>query len=106
MNGIFDGLASTLNDVFGAAITIMPSGGQAVDVRGVLREEMLEVLDENGEPVVLPWVTLKLLRADAAGMVRGDTVQAGGRNYRVRHPVPSSSPAVDRFETFVLEDVT
>jgi len=103
VTALFDGMAGVLNDVFGASVTIYPSGGLGTKIQGVIRDREVEVADEDGEPVLATMTTLRALRADVLTLGAGDMIVAAIGSHRVLYRVPPESPADDRFETFVLE---
>lgn len=106
MTGVFDGMAGALISVFGAPVTIYPGGGSASAIRGVVRDAQVQVADREGEaPVWIVATTLRAQRADVASLVSGDVVEAeGDARYKVRYRLPSTSPAGDRFEQFILDE--
>lgn len=105
MTGLFDGMAGMLNDVFGGSVTIYPGGGGAVEITGVVRDREIAVADDHGESVLETVTTLRALKPDVVTLVSEDRVDDGGIQYAVRYRIPSSSPAADRFETFVLRSL-
>lgn len=102
MTTLFDGMAGTLNDVFGEPVTIYPGGGAAVEITGVIRDREIAVADDHGEAVLATVTTLRALKQDVVALMSEDRVDGNGVQYAVRYRVPAPSPADDRFETFVL----
>lgn len=105
MTSLFDGMGPVLTGALGAAVTIHPGGGAGVEIRAVVRDQDVEVADDDGEPVILPATVLKATRGDVAGLLPDDRVIAAGVTYEVRYRIPARSPAADRLETFVLREV-
>lgn len=103
MTHVFDGIAPALTGVLGADVTILPAGGGPITVRAVLRDTTVETEDDEGNPVILSMTVLRIPRPNAGVLDTGDTVLQGALQYRVRHKVPSDSPADNRFDIFVLE---
>lgn len=96
-------MAGVLNATFGAPVVIYPGGGPGISIIGVIRDQDVEVADEEGQPVVATMTTLRAQKADVAALGADDQVDGGGKSYRVRYRIPARSPADDRFETYVLE---
>jgi len=107
MSAIFDGMATVLNDVFGAVVTWTPSGGEAVEITGRFRAEPVRVADEDGREFLMTAPSLRVTRPAADDLAEGDEIAPGnGKTYRILNSHPSGSPAVDAFVIFELEQVT
>lgn len=106
MASVFDGLAGALNGAFGAPVVHTDRSGVSRTVTAVLRREPVELAAQDGGAVWEASPTMRLPLAEAAGIVRGDRIEADGRAYRVLARIATKSPAVDRFVVFDLEDVT
>ncbi len=102
---LFDGLAGTLNAVFGAPVTHVNAAGIRRSVQAVLRRNPVEVAEQNGGAIWIVAPTLRIPAADAALIVRGDSIEAAGGRYRVLNRIATKSPAEDRFVVFELEDI-
>lgn len=98
-------MGGVLAGLLGAPLTIYPGGGPGVAVTGRLRNERVEVLEGDGEPVLSSVTVLQITEPEAAGLVAGDTVVAGADTYKVRYQLPPESPASDRLLTFILDKV-
>ena len=96
-------MAGALNATFGAPVVIYPGGGSAIDITGVIRDQDIEVADEEGQPVVATMTVLRAQKPDVVDLVVDDQVDGNGNSYRVKYRVPARSPASDRFEMLVLE---
>ena len=106
--GLFDGLASALNRVFGAEVTFTDRLGVSHVVQGVFREVEVEdpIADGRGMPTLAPVV--RVPRDVMPSVVRGWTVApsiAAPRVFTVLHVERASGPAADRFVTIVLEEL-
>lgn len=106
MTGIFDGMAGVLNGVFGAPVAHLPVVGAPVTMRGIFREQPIEVADEDGRAILIIAPTLRVRKADAATIATRDEIEPGnGKTYTVENRHPSGSPANDAFVIFELEEV-
>lgn len=108
MTSIFDGMASALNDVFGAPVTYWTSYGEELSVQGIFREEPVEVGGADGVDALIMQPTLKVPVTLADHLKRGIQIEGpDGRLFRIvnRHR-PQVSPASDRFAVFELELVS
>jgi hypothetical protein len=105
MSRIFDGMASALNDMFGASVTLTdPLTSATTSIKAVFREEPIEVGTENAGPVIVEQPTLRVPKSIAASLRRGTRVTiADGRQFQVESFIPSGSPATDRFTICTLE---
>lgn len=106
MTSYFDGLATTLNDVFGDVVRHTPQVGSARDIQGVFRAEPVEILDEERGAVLMLSPSLRVLKDIGADITSGDQITADGSDYIVLNSLPSGSPADDAFVMFELEDAT
>ena len=111
---IFDGMAGLLNEVFGDPVTHRPAAGLPSVIRSVLREDPVNLAEEDGPAVIgtaLVW-KVPAPAAAAAEIADGDEIDgwAGGpfegRTFRILNKVPAGSPAADRFILYMLEEVT
>ncbi|MCF6271628.1 MAG: hypothetical protein L3J37_00340 [Rhodobacteraceae bacterium] len=104
MASLFSGMATILGGIFGDTVTITPNGQPPREIQGILREEPLEVLDQEGVSVSTVSIWLKAQRLDVADLRRGDLIVAlSGIQYRYVSKLPSGSPAEDAFVTISLE---
>lgn len=106
--GLFDGMTSALNGVFGAEVTFLDKLGTAYVVQAVFREIEVEdpIADGRGMPALAPVV--RVPRDVMPAVARGWTVRpsiAGPREFTVLHVEQATGPAADRFVTIVLEEV-
>lgn len=105
MTGIFDGMAGVLNSVFGAPVSHTPQGQASRTIDAVFRKEPDTVTDREGHDYLIAVPTLRVLKADAASISRGDEIEPGdGAKYVVLNQQPSGSPASDAFVVFELEE--
>lgn len=106
MSGLFDGLASVLNAVFGAPVTLRRAGRADLVLQGLLRAPPVALLDEDGHAVLDQAPVLRVPGPAAAQIAPGDLVLPGeGPTYRVLSRQPGGSPAADAFVAFELEAV-
>lgn len=106
MTSIFNGMASVLGAVFGDTVTVTPNGQPSRDIQGILREEPLEVLDQEGVSVSTVSIWVKAQKTDVGDLRRGDLiVGANGSQYKYVSKLPGGSPADDAFVTISLEKV-
>ena len=106
--GLFDGLASALNTVFGAPVTINFAAGGTSTLQGVFRENPVDVTMADGRPQVVEVPTLRLRKDQAPILVEGDRIWpsvAAGRAFLVLRKASSGSPATDALITYELEEV-
>lgn len=103
--GLFDGVSGLLADVFGDPITYRPRLGAARVIQSVFRLQPIEMLGEDGLGVIGSQPTWRV-RSDLLGdWSEGDEIEApNGKRYRLRHMMPSASPATDAHLMFVLEE--
>ena len=106
--GLFDGMTTALNGVFGAAVTFTDRLGTAHVVQAVFREIEVEdpIADGRGMPALAPVV--RVPRDVMPAVERGWTVApsiAAPRVFTVLHVERASGPAADRFVTIVLEEL-
>lgn len=103
--GLFDGVAGLMADVFGDPIPYRPRIGAERIIQSVFRVQPLEALGEDGPGVIISQPTWRV-RADLIGdWGEGDEILApDGRRYRLRHMLPSASPAADANLLFILEE--
>lgn len=107
MTGIFDGMAGVLNGLFGAPVTITPDGGEPAVLRGVFREEPVEVADGDNGSVIDVAITLRVQRPGADDVETGAIVAPGnGKTYRIMNRITSGSPAADGFTVFELKETS
>lgn len=105
----FDGMATLLAGVFGGSVTITPARGAPVTTTGVVREEIMKAEDASGR---VHWAEMPVLKVPAVPgctLAKGSLVtsaQHPGKTWRVLAPVPSRSPADDKFLTCTMEPVT
>lgn len=101
--GLFDGVTSMLDDVFGSEVTVTPEGGAARVERLVFREGPF-VVENDGVSFTTVLPTLSGDRRKIADLVDGGTVDPGnGKIYRCLSALPSGSPAEDARLTIELE---
>jgi len=107
MTSIFDGIAGTLNAVFGDAVTWTPAGGEAQTVQAVFRRQPVRVDGPDGSETLTELPSLKVQRPLAESLSWGDVISPGdGNTYAVRAGHPTGSPAADAFIIFELELIT
>ncbi|WP_243612933.1 head-tail joining protein [Shimia aestuarii] len=107
MTSVFDGMAGALNATFGALVQHTPSGGEAVEIRAIFREQPIEVPDEDGRNILTVAPVLRVQRPVADGVSRDDVIEPGdGESYRVLNALTSGSPAADAFVLFQLERIS
>jgi hypothetical protein len=105
---VFDGMSGALSNVFGAPVTITPTAGAPVDVRGILRESPLDVRDDSGRTHVTDVITLQVRKPIPAAMAKGSMVTAAafpGQSFLILGVYPDRSPAADAFMVAELERV-
>lgn len=109
MTSVFDGMATALNGVFGADVTLTRlAGGAPETIRAVFRREPVEVAQQDGPDVIVAMPTLRV-PVDVAQLVMGDLVQtaiAPGETFRVANGRIAPSPAADGFVVYELESVS
>lgn len=106
MTSVFNGMATVLGSVFGGLITVTPAGQSSRDIQGILRNQPLEVFDQDGVSVstVKSWV--KFHKGDIADLREGDLiVTAAGERYVYGSRLPSGSPADDAFVIISLTEI-
>lgn len=102
---VFDGLAGTLNAVFGAPVTITPPVGLAVTAKGILRELPQFEDDPDRRGHFVPQFAMQIPKPVPSALVKGATVtQASGRTFKVLGVFPDRSPAADAFMVAHLEE--
>lgn len=102
---VFDGLAGTLNAVFGAPVTITPETGDPVTVRGILRELPQFEDDADRRQHFVAQFALQVPRPVPAALAKGATVtHESGRSFIVLGVFPDRSPAADAFMVAHLEE--
>lgn len=106
MTSVFDGITGVLNDVFGAPVQHTPAGGSARTIQAVLRREPFDIQDQDGNDLRVIGSTLKVRKADAVGIARGDQIQSVDGTFVVLASTPDGSPASDAFVIFDLEQET
>lgn len=106
MSSVFDGMASILADVFGAPVRYVPAVGEPRDIQSVFRTAPIEVVDQDGHPVLIvspTWQVQAILAPEAA---RGDQIEPGnGKIYVIQNVSLSGSPAGDALIICELERV-
>ena len=104
---LFDGMASALNDTFGAGVVITPlAGGSPVSLKAMFRAEPVTLSGEHGQDILGVLPTLRVPATLAAMITTGDQVEPGnGKTYRIVNRLPSGSPATDAFQVFELEEI-
>lgn len=104
MPALFDGMAKVLAGTFGDPVRYAPQVGEPRIVQSVFRESPIEVVDQDGHPVLIvspSWRVQKHLVPEAK---RGDQVEpSNGKIYVISNVSPSGSPADDAFIICELE---
>lgn len=104
MTSVFDGMAGVISATLGASATYLPVTGSAAQIRGVFREEPIEVAREDGSVVLIEAPTMRVSRAVLADVRRGDRfLLADGRTFKVLNRIGTGSPAADAFFVYELE---
>lgn len=105
MTSIFDGVAGTLNDVFGAPVTIWDDTGVARTVQARFRYEPTEVFGADDAPSLVEQPVLYVPKTLADGIARGTAVEiaSGERFLVVNRQRSQASPASDATLRFHLE---
>lgn len=106
MTTLFDGVAGLLTDVFGGSVTHRPAQGGEFIRHWIFRAPPVEVLGDDGHPVLDVLPILRVPGPAAMSVSIGDRVLPGnGKIYAVINRQPSGSPASDAFVVFELEAV-
>lgn len=105
MTSIFDGLAGTLNDVFGAPVTVWDDTGVSRSVKARFRYEPTEVFGADDAPSLIEQPVLYVPKTLADGIARGTVIElSSGERFVVANRQRSqSSPASDATLRFQLE---
>lgn len=118
MSTVFDGMGSLLTGVFGAPVTVTPTGGAPRVITAAFREAPEPILNEDGFEVVTVLPTLTGLQADMADLLpardpvsraerAGGVIEPGnGKTYRAVAWFTSGSPASDATARLRLERIT
>lgn len=100
-------MSSAVNRALGDSVKTYPAGGAEVVIRGIFREEPVEVLDSDGNPVLTIGPSLQIQKPDIGALIRDDVIDPdNSKTYRVTTSWPSGSPASDAFVVFDLERIT
>jgi hypothetical protein len=109
MTDIFDGMATMMNDTFGAEVLYALKGVEAFQtVRATLRDGPLEVAGGDGASILILAPTLHVPRNILPDVKKGDRVAAVATPsdiYLVVNKIPNGSPAVDAMIVCELEEV-
>lgn len=103
MAGLFDGVATALSEVFGAAVTYTPAGGSARSVQSVLRRTPVTAIGPDGVDVLVVAPTWRVRRDLVPEVARDDRVEDSDGAFRVVNVWPQGSPAVDAHLVCELE---
>ncbi|MEP5730370.1 MAG: hypothetical protein ABJL67_13495 [Sulfitobacter sp.] len=105
MSEIFDGIAGQLNNLFGSPVQHARNGGTAVTIQARFRRTPIEILEEDGNYVLLNSPTLRVPEPVASSIAVGDQITPdNGVIYDVLSRHDSGSPAVDAFVIFKLRE--
>lgn len=105
---VFDGLAGVLAVTLGAPVTITRAGQGAVTLQAVFREDLVEQMAADGRTFVSVAPSVKVCKTDIAALAVGDLVApstTGTRTFKMLQVYPATSPGVDAFITYLLEEV-
>lgn len=98
MTRVFDGMATSLNSIFGDVVTVTLRAGLSREIQAIVRENPAEVAGQDGVPVETVVVTMKAHASDIEDIERGDIiVTSSGDKYRYVSRVVGGSPANDAF---------
>lgn len=107
MSRIFDGIADTINSVFGDTVSVTPEGGAAKDIRAIFRVGEVPVMTESGTETIAPFPTLTVHRTDLAGLIPNGTVAPGnGETYRCVAKMDGGSPDPRGLVAIQLEKIS
>lgn len=105
---LFDGVTGLFEGVFDCVVTLLRDGVDDVPMRGIFREEPVEVTDLDGQDVVAIGPVLKLREEFSSLLDRGSLVSISTKPnavYMVTAIYPSRSPARDRHHVAMLTEV-
>lgn len=106
MSSPFDGLAAALNNVFGAAVTLVDLAAVQTTVQAVFRFMPVDVDSADGRPITITVPTLRVRGDLAPNIAAGWIIRPAAypdQYYRVLRVEVSNSPAADAFKMCVLE---
>lgn len=105
MPSLFDGLGTVTRGIFGATVTVTPTGGGSRDITAVFRERAVSLVEDGVEfTVVRPF--LDVARAESADLVPDALVDPGnGKTYAVVSSQDLGGPANDGRVRLLLEKV-
>lgn len=107
MASLFDGFGSMLADVFGDDVVHTPQGGAPVSIRAVFRRKPIEVLEDDGNAVLIHEPTLRVPEPVASTIQTDDLIQpAGAALYRVLNRHGMGSPDAEGSVIFKLREVS
>jgi hypothetical protein len=106
MASIFDGVAHTLNALFGDQVRYTAAGRPARPVQSMFREELADAEDDSGRAVIIGIPTWKVRGGLVPELARGDRIEPGnGRVYAITNFRPSASPDAEAFVLCELERI-
>jgi len=105
---LFDGVTGLFEGVFDGSVTLHLEGAEDVPIRGIFREEPVEITDLGGNETYVVSPVLKLRAEFAAQLERGSLVSVSarpGEMFEVTAIHPTRSPAQDRHHLAMLTEV-
>lgn len=105
---LFDGVTGLFEGIFDCSVTLHLDGAEDVPMRGIFREEPVELTDLDGNDTVAISPVLKLRNEFAVHLERGSRVSVStrpGEMFMVTAIYPSRSPAQDRHHLAMLTEV-
>lgn len=102
----FDGMAHTLNALFGDRVRYTAARRPARLVQSMFREAPTDAVDDDGREVIIFAPTWQLRGGLAPELARGDRIEPGnGRVYAITNIRPSASPDTEAFVLCELERI-
>jgi len=106
MPSIFDGVAHTLNALFGDQVRYTAADRPPRLVQSMFREAPIDAVDDDGREVIIFAPTWQLRSGLVPELARGDRIEPGnGRVYAITNIRPSASPDAEPFIVCELERI-
>jgi hypothetical protein len=105
---LFDGVTGLFKGVFDCSVILHRDGAQAVQMRGIFREESGEITELDGGDTIIVSPVLKLREEFAIQLERGSRISVSarpGQMFMVTAIYPTRSPARDRHHLAMLTEV-